>query len=164
MRVGRIIGGLVGAAATGGAAIFGATGGFDDDTTRNESGEITEAGGVGVFVLDIGDCIQLPDGLTAVSIEGVPCDEPHNGQVYAEFDIEEATLPVPADLDELAAQGCEFNWAPALGAAYEAMPDHDMTWFVPTKESWDQANDREVQCIVMRIDKTEWTGSLLSEQ
>ena len=67
---------LVGGAAVAGIAIFGGAGVFDDDTTRNDQGDIVESGGVGVLSIQKGDCLQIPDEDTVVSLEGVPCDTP----------------------------------------------------------------------------------------
>jgi hypothetical protein len=158
MRLGRIIGSLV---ATGGVAVFGATGSFDDNTTRNEQGEITEAGGVGVFVLEVGDCIQLPDGATEVqSLEGVPCDQPHDAQLFAQYDMSEATYPSEMELQTSATQGCDFNWLSVFGVERAAMPDKDMSFFYPLAEGWDQG-DRKVQCLVVSMDGLPFTGDLM---
>ena len=75
----RVIAGTV----IGAVAIFGGAGLFDDDTVRGDSGEIIEGGGLGVFVMQDGDCFNLPDGDSVVSIEGVPCGDPHDAEVFA---------------------------------------------------------------------------------
>ena len=157
MRLVRAIGGL----AAGGVAVFGATGGFDDKTTRNDAGEITEGGGVGAFVLQVGDCIQVPKESMVTSVEGVPCAETHDGQVYDEFNMQDAaSIPSNEMVQQEAVDGCKWRWTAALGANYDDMPDYDIYVFRPTSESWTQG-DREVSCLVTRIDGGAMTGSLL---
>ncbi|MGQ0825496.1 MAG: septum formation family protein [Actinomycetota bacterium] len=157
--IGRIVGGLV---VAGGVATFGATGGFEDKTERNEAGEITEAGGVGVFVMEVGDCVELPESDYVESLEGVPCDTPHDAQLYAEFDLDNTSLPGPTELQQLATDGCIFAWPAMLGANYDEMPNHDIYFFTPTSETWSNG-DREVQCLVITVDGSPITGSILTQ-
>src|SRR4051794_19604870 len=92
MNPGRI---LVGGALAGGAAVFGATHSFDDDTARDESGQITTGGGLGAFGVRVGGCVQLPDDALVVSVEGVPCDTPHDAEAYGRFNVSELTEYAP---------------------------------------------------------------------
>src|SRR5687768_3961131 len=105
----RLIGGLVG----GGVAIFAGANAVDDNTTRNDSGEIVGGGGLGVLAMNVGDCIQLPDAELVQSVEGVPCVEPHDAQVYAEFDLPDGPFPGDAAIDEQGARGCYDRWQAA---------------------------------------------------
>jgi hypothetical protein len=141
---------------SGGVAIFGGVSAVDDDTTRDESGAIVESGGVGVFQLQIGDCVQLPGIGTVQSVEGVPCEEPHDAQVYSAYDLVGASYPV--DIDEEAAEGCYDRWQAALGTVYEDDLERDFTIFTPTREGWD-LGDRGVTCFVIPIDGGQVTGS-----
>ena len=51
-----------------------------DETTRNESGQVQEGGDVGVFRLQVGDCLNEDIVTEQSSIPVVPCDEPHDSQ------------------------------------------------------------------------------------
>ena len=61
-----------------------------DSTTRDDAGQITVQGELGVFVTQLGDCVNdVPDG-TAVEVStltGVPCDQPHHWQLIHKGDI-----------------------------------------------------------------------------
>lgn len=153
----RVIGGLVG----GGVAVFAGANAMDDNTTRDDSGEIVEGGGLGVFAIDRGDCIQLPDGATEVmSVEGVPCSTPHDAQVYAEFRLPEGTYPGQASVDEQSAVGCYDRWQAAVGTVYEDDTVLDFTFFNPTAAGWAEGDD-EVQCMIVPIDGAPMTGDRL---
>jgi hypothetical protein len=57
-----------------------------DETTRNESGQIETSGQIEASVVKVGDCLNNvppPDSDEPVAdVLGVPCNEPHNYQVY----------------------------------------------------------------------------------
>jgi hypothetical protein len=152
----RLIGGLVG----GGVAVFAGANAMDDNTTRNDAGEIVEGGGLGVLAIDVGDCIQLPDATEVASVEGVPCSTPHDAQVYAEFDLPDGPFPGTSQLEQLAGEGCYDRWQVAVGTVYEEDTVLDFTFFNPLADGW-ATGDREVQCMVVRIDGTSMAGDLL---
>ena len=155
----RIIGGAIAA----GVAVFAGVGAMGDDTTRDDSGDIVESGGLGVYSFQIGDCIQFPvgDEQLVESVEGVPGSEPHDAQVYVEFDLAAETFPGDDAIFEAAAARCYAEFDAAMGVAYDATPDLDFTAFTPVEEGWD-AGDREVTCFVVRTDYAKWTGTALA--
>lgn len=157
----RVLRKIIGGAAVGGVAIFAGTGAFDDKTTRGEAGEIVESGGLGAFVLRLGDCVQMPDEDAAIvsSVEGVPCEQPHDAQVYSEFKLDGSSgMPGAEEMDALAFQGCTERWTAAFGGSFESDADHDVNYFFPTKESWAE-DDRTVTCFVMKVDGSPLIGS-----
>ena len=137
-------------AALGGAAIWGIAG--VDDTTRDDSGVIVEAGDLGVFVTQIGDCFNPQDGATtSLSVTtGVPCTDPHHWQV-----IFKSTLTA-TEFEEVAISNearlvCK-NAVDALAARLtqeEALlyQNADTANLHPTKESFEEG-DRAVDCLV----------------
>ena len=152
----RLIGGIVG----GGIAIFGGAQAMDDDTTRNDSGDIVESGGLGVLAINVGDCLQLPDETLVQSVEGVPCGAPHDAQLYAEFDLPEGPFPGDVNLEQQAADGCYDRWTGAVGTVYENDTELDFTFFTPVEEGW-QEGDRGVQCMIVTVDGSELVGDRL---
>ncbi|WP_030861255.1 septum formation family protein [Streptomyces sp. NRRL S-37] len=101
-----------------------------------------------VFSLDIGDCYN-PNGKAegeAYSVEIVPCDEAHEGQVVGEFTIDEGTeYPGDDKISTIADDRCPVEaqkyspdtWALPKGAA--------LFYYTPTMESW-ATGDRAVSC------------------
>lgn len=156
MRIVRTVGGLV----LGGAAVFAGTQATDDDTTRDESGSITEAGGLGAYALQVGDCIQLPDASEVVSVEGVPCASAHDAQVFAEFRLLDGEFPGVTAVEEAAGEGCYQRWAGAVGTDYESDTVSDFTFFTPTAQSWAEG-DREVACLLVPLDGPQMVGDRL---
>lgn len=154
----RLVGGLV----AGGIAVFAGTSAMEDKTTRDEAGAIVESGGLGVFTVRTGDCVQLPtENLDMVaSIEGVPCDTPHDAQVFAELTVAGDEFPGREAMENTAGEQCVSRWEAALGA-YDPAGNLDLTFFTPTEESWEAENDREVTCFVVSADGTPITGSKL---
>lgn len=159
MAVGRrIVGGLV----AGGIAVFAGTSAMEDKTTRGEDGAIVESGGLGAQVIRVGDCIQLPDGSAdeVASVEGVPCETPHDAQVYAEFALSGTTgYPGVAQIENQAFEGCASRWEAALGP-FDSAGNLDVYFFTPTEQGWAQ-NDHEVSCFVIAADGSPLTGSKL---
>jgi hypothetical protein len=149
-----------------------------DETERNEDGEVVEGGDVGVFTLQVGDCLILPEDDLAVTdatappgvvdaFEAVPCDQPHTGEVVL---VDDAFF---ADLDAFPGDDAAFEQAtPACidalddytGTVYEESA-YDIFSLVPTDESWDMTDDRALVCIGYTLDDSlsdvvETTGSI----
>ena len=120
-----------------------------DTTTRDDSGEIVEGGEIGVFAVQEGDCISWPtDSESVAAFDGVSCDEPHDGEIYELFDIT-GFDDFPGDdlVSEQADQGCFDAFEPFVGIAF-VESEFFFTRFVPTQETWDDLDDREVICII----------------
>jgi hypothetical protein len=145
----RILGGVV----AGGIAIFGGVTATQDKTTRNDTGAIVEAGGLGAFALRVGDCFMAPKENTemVVSVEGVPCDAPHDGQVYATFAVPDAPSFDAASVKTEADDGCMSRWISDWWGTYKENAEIDYSSFQPTADSWANA-DREIACVVVPID------------
>lgn len=138
---------LIGAAVVGGVAIFGGAQSFDDNTTRDESGEITESGGLGVMAIQIGDCLQLPDALEVTSVEAVPCAEPHDAQAFGEATIVSGDAYVEDVVWEAAINECYPKFAGFVGTSYEESELY-FDVFYPSPEGW-EAGDRSVTCMLL---------------
>ncbi|RIQ21878.1 DUF4190 domain-containing protein [Jiangella rhizosphaerae] len=115
---------------------------------RNEAGEITEGGTVSTFDVEVGDCLnglRETEDETAISmLPAVPCDEPHEGEVYATFDLEDGDYPGEEAISALAGERCD---AALLSYSASAYDDRNVGIFFlyPQEVGWPQ--DREVVCI-----------------
>jgi hypothetical protein len=153
----KIIGAIVG----GGIAVFAGTNAMDDNTTRDEAGTITEAGGLGAFVIEVGDCVQVPEETMVASVEGVPCNQPHDAQAFAEHQLLGDEYPGDSAIENDAYEGCVDRWRSSIGTVWEDDKTYDLFTLTPTQESWEQ-DDRAVTCFVVRIDGAKMTADLLS--
>jgi hypothetical protein len=122
-----------------------------DDARRGADGRITESGQLSVFDMQPGDCLVLDDELEATneSLMAVPCDEPHQAEVYALVDAEEFdAYPGERELSTWAELECL-----ALFAGYVGVPLADSTLFptnmIPSVRGWQDADDRTVVCIAL---------------
>jgi hypothetical protein len=134
--------------------------GGQDDTTRDDSGAIVEEGELGAFRIRIGDCIGGDLADQVESVEGVPCDGPHQLEVYYAFNLPEGDGTFPGDLAvaEQAEEGCFNAFEPFVGLNY-AESIYDFTTLTPTQGSWDGLDDREVLCMIGNYDGTQKTGT-----
>ncbi len=142
---------VVGWSAVAGVAVFGGVNAFGDDTTRNDHNEIIEAGGLGAFAIEIGDCLNLPSELNQVqSVEGVPCTQAHSAQAFALFDLTGFgdVFPGSAAFEEQATEGCHERFQSFVGTSYEQSELY-ITTLEPTEESWVEMDDREIVCLLV---------------
>ncbi len=124
----------------------------------------TEGELISVFELRDGDCFMLPpddgSGIVTDDVWVVPCELPHEFEVYYLFDVAGPEAPYPGDA-ELAAiweQRCLQEFEPFVGMDYE-FSGLDAGALYPTRESW-QEGDREVLCYVFDFFGDMLTGSM----
>lgn len=128
---------------------------------RDEAGEIIEGGSVGAFDVQIGDCYDDPilgaDEVTEVSAK--PCDEPHDNEVFALFDVPLTEYPGDEAITALADEGCLERFEAFVGAPYEESVIA-VTHMTPSENSWRDVDDREVVCVVYHMDLEKLTGTV----
>jgi len=157
MGLGRAIGG----AAVAGLGLVGvgyAGLGGQDNTTRDDAGEIVDGGEIGAFRIQVGDCLGGLDEGIFESAEGLPCTEPHQYEVYFAFNLEDGPFPGDSAVAAEADDRCYDAFTPFVGSAYEESI-YGFTSLMPTEGSWEELDDREVLCIVGNYDETLKTGS-----
>jgi hypothetical protein len=159
--------GWLAAIVVGTMAVLGLVGCSDESTqdssTRDEEGNITEGGDVGVFALAEGDCFVDPPSGNLNEVEAVPCDEPHSSEVFALFDVDgDNDAPFPGD-PEIQAQA-EENCGGDLFEEYVGAPFQEstlgVTFITPTQQTWEQVDDREVICVAQSGDGSDLTESV----
>jgi hypothetical protein len=128
---------------------------------RDESGAIVAEGTVDAFQMQVGDCFD--DGSTfdddeVNSVAGVPCSKPHDNEVYALFDVTQTSFPEDG-MAEIAHEGCLARFEGFVGKDYDSS-SLDIATLYPSRESWNQQNDREVVCVVYDMDANKLTGSV----
>jgi len=150
---------LIAGAVVAGIAVFAGVSAFGDETVRDSTGAIVEGGGVGAFVVRTGDCLNTPEVGLVQSVEGVPCSQPHDAEVYLKFDLAGTSYPGAASVEETAIDGCLAGFHPFVGLAYEDS-ELDILWLEPTEDSWNEQDDREIVCMVIAMDGSSLTGSV----
>jgi hypothetical protein len=138
---------LVGSAVFAGLLVAG-LGACSDEPERNDEGEVTEGGDADVLSLNVGDCISDSGTATTVgSLPVVPCDEPHDSEVYFSYMIPGDEIPAEAEMNQIISEQCTSAFETFIGMPYEQSV-LDYTSLFPTAGSWDQG-DREVLCMAV---------------
>jgi Septum formation/Domain of unknown function (DUF4190) len=118
-------------------------------TRSATTGVITHRGHMNAFSLRIGDCFDNPAGAHTVNtVTAIPCDQPHNAQIYAKFRLAGSDLRYPgaAAVARRARSGCNAR----IGSVDKAMTTNAMTAriLLPDETSW-TAGQRTVSCMVV---------------
>jgi hypothetical protein len=147
---------LIGAVAVVGVIGFGVYGYFQQ-AERDEAGTIVGAGTVAADDLRVGDCFDDPSDLTDEIVEvedvaAIPCDRPHDNEVFFAFDLTGDELPSDAAIEELVGQECLPAFDDFVGTPYEES-ELDLFAIWPTEASWLQG-DRAVTCALYAMDGT----------
>ena len=102
-----------------------------------------------VFSVKKGDCLQLGDSIDGdvKDVEKRNCTEEHDAEVYAEMEMTDATFPSPEASQNQAQKYCAAEFEPFIGKKgnESALRVH---YLYPTQASWEQKEDRSIQCIV----------------
>jgi hypothetical protein len=137
----------------------------EPEATRDDTGAVATEGAVDAFDIKVGDCFNEPEGGASeeeqqqiASISAVPCDQPHDGEVYHDFELPDGDYPGNDAVLEASAEECVGAFEGFVGTAYEESA-LDIYPITPTQESWDQADDRAVSCVVFDP-QGQATGSL----
>ena len=147
---------------------------FDEIMSSGEAprdepgGEITASADADAFEILKGDCIDLValDGygesaegedFEVESVPVVPCAEEHTGEVYAELIMDDPAYPGDAAMSTKFDEWCYAEFEKFVGLSYDESV-YGYTGFYPTQDTWDQMNDRTLQCIVSSEEPV--TGSL----
>jgi len=101
-----------------------------------------------VFSVEVGDCINTSGtGDEISSIPIVPCDEAHDQEVFAAFDLDGDTFPGDSAIEDERSAYCDGDaFTEFVGIPY-ADSMYATSGLTPTQSSWDQG-DREVLCTI----------------
>ena len=130
-----------------------------DDTTTT-GGSTTS---INVFDLEAGDCFDVPESGNITDVDGIDCDEPHDNEVFATFDVAggpNAPFPGSAAISAQAQARCTG----ALFTDYVGVPFQqsvfNATSINPTQQTWEELDDREVICVATSADGQPLTSSV----
>ena len=117
------------------------------DIPRNSAGQVTAAATTDAFSIAVGDCVGKVDGDSTDELPLVPCTEVHYWEAYAASDLAGNDFPGNAGVKDLADKACADAFEGFVGVAADDSK-YEVTYLTPTKETWAQAQDREVVCMV----------------
>ncbi|PSK98666.1 putative regulator of septum formation [Haloactinopolyspora alba] len=117
---------------------------------RDDTGRIDQEGWVDATDLKAGDCVNdLEETEEVHNVDAVPCSQPHDGEVYANFELAEGDYPGESAVFTQAEQQCSVmlrNYSPD---AFED-PAIGIYYLYPREDRW--SFDREVTCIAESLD------------
>ena len=105
-----------------------------------------------VFSLKVGQCFA--DEISSEEVENVDivdCEEPHLNEIYAVRELPITARQISSIfIDEASAEICLNAFKPFVGQDYE-YSIYEVGWLRPSKEAWEQLDDREVVCFLFDI-------------
>lgn len=120
---------------------------------------------IGIEALEAGACFDVPtevpeDGssVDVAEVRAVPCDEAHDNEVYATFDLDGDAYPGDDEVAARADEGCISGFEEFVGTPYEDS-ELDFIMLTPTPESWEERDHRTVVCAVYDFAGDQLTGT-----
>jgi hypothetical protein len=115
-----------------------------------------------VSTLQVGQCLNQPNSTTAIEqVDVVPCEDPHDLEVFALVQLPDSAYPGDGGLSDVAQPACTERFAAYVGV--EPANSALATGFlVPSQEGWD-GGDREAVCLLYEPD-ARLTGSMRAMQ
>lgn len=121
-------------------------GGSDEPARDPDTGQVTEETTIDIVALERGDCIMdSPSGLRE-DIDVVPCDEPHDQEVFHEIFMPDGDFS-ETDIDAASMECIGEPYTAFIGlekaeSVFEVFP------LVPSETSWKEHDDRTIQCVI----------------
>ena len=134
-------------------------GGYLFSARRGDDGSLTSAGNVGVDDLRAGDCFNSSDEEEISDVDGVPCTQAHEWEVFALANWEgDGAFPPDSQLEAIFFEICEPSFAAYVGVPWETSAIYG-SMISPSEDSWG-AGDREFICVLYDPEDTQLTESL----
>lgn len=136
---------------------------------RDTSGQVTTPGSSSVEDIRKGDCFNTggklaeyndkDGGQAGFSVPIVPCGEPHEGEAYSVFDLEDGPYPGKDKVISIAEEKCAGKALTDYVGDEAKLPETvEVFYYYPQPATWIRG-DREVTCFLGRTSGTS-TGSL----
>ena len=132
---------------------------------RDDAGAVATEGAVDPFEVALGDCVEQPVSSQSEEVEevesvkAVPCGQPHDGEVYAVFDLPDGDFPGEKEVAAAGEDRCVEEFGTFVGTSYDDS-QYEITSLFPTRDSWESQDDREYVCIVVAPEGQKATGTL----
>ncbi|MCA0294990.1 MAG: septum formation family protein [Actinobacteria bacterium] len=117
---------------------------------RTPDGTVTRAGKVPPMRLRLGDCLELPESTRGVvkQVDVLPCDSPHNGQVFAIVTLPAGGYPGDDEAIRLGIDACAEEIDGFFGTSAAIAPSLQSFSFTAPKTDWENG-DHSVRCLVV---------------
>lgn len=125
----------------------------------DETQEIVEGGQADVFTIAVGDCLNEVTDAEVSEVPTVPCSEPHDEEVYFDFQLEGDEWPGDEAILTESQTRCAAEFETFVGFPY-ADSTLDFYPYTPTEAGWNEINDRTVSCVIYEVSGEQITGSL----
>jgi Domain of unknown function (DUF4190)/Septum formation len=128
---------------------IGVVGAHGQPSQSANPGQITHSRKLSVFSLAVGDCFNNPAGASSVTtVTAIPCNKPHNAQIYAKFNLTGSDLSYPgtSKVTKLAAAGCNARTSTINKSA--APSTTTIRLLFPEQDAWVNGR-RTVACMIV---------------
>jgi hypothetical protein len=102
----------------------------------------------------IGACLIFSDG----GVDKSPCDDPHDGEIFASVELHEQTRPSSTRLDEIGEQACAARFEEYVGIPWEDST-LDIFWVGPSGATW-AVGDHTLMCVLVMSNDQRLVGSM----
>src|SRR4051812_4475169 len=115
---------------------------------------------VAIDDLQVGNCVIDPsDDFDEDTLPVVPCEQPHEGEVYAVFSLTGTRYPGDAAVDRRANGVCDGRLDDYVGRSAATSVQWDYDDYTPSADTW-RDGDRVVVCVLSRADADPLIGSV----
>lgn len=128
------------------------------DVARDDAGRPVEDGAVRVDRIRPGDCFDDQDDQSPGELPVVPCDEPHDNEAFALLRVRGEGWPGQAALTDVAAARCRDEFRRSTGERVDGS-GLGIFYVLPSRETWEDDDDRTVMCALFADDLSKLTGS-----
>ena len=132
------------------------------DDLRGDSGRIETRGTMSAFALRVGDCLDLPSDREFDDVPVVPCGRAHELEVFAIVQHpapDGVVYPSPDRLSQVSFDLCYAFFSGYVGRSY-ADSRLDIETFSPTRDSWNEVDDREIVCLLFDLESVPMYGTM----
>lgn len=134
---------------------------FSGDAQRDDEGAVTDESNIDIFQLKVGDC-KMEDDQTSQQLSDtnvVPCDQPHDEEVFYEFELPAGDYPTEDEIVAAGDETCGAEFTKFVGISNEES-SLEVFYYWPTEQGWGELDDRLIQCVLYAEDTSQITGSM----
>ena len=134
--------------------------GYLTTARRDSLGALETSGTVSVEDMRAGDCFNS-DEEEISEVDGVPCSEAHEYEVFAvgTYGSDNAAFPSDAEMEAVFGSVCEAPFEAYVGASYESSAIY-ASMITPSEETWADG-DREFICTLYEPDPDDFDANVV---